>query len=65
MKRPTYQQILALVAELQNAMAEDPRGMLIRDLLDQLDIARNRGTVRVPVFPLAPGGDTHIRSNGR
>lgn len=49
----------------QNAMAEDPRGMLIRDLLDQLDIARNRGTVRVPVFPLAAGGNTSIQYHGR
>lgn len=49
----------------QNAAAEDQQGMLIRDLLDQLQLAKGYGTVRLPVFPLVPGGNTSVQYHGK
>lgn len=40
-----------------NAYRDDPRGMLIRDLLEQLKRRNLPGNVNLPVFPLVPAGN--------
>jgi hypothetical protein len=39
------------------AFEQDPEGMRVRELLDQLKRQRLPGHVSLPVFPLVPGGN--------
>jgi hypothetical protein len=39
------------------AAADDPEGMLIRELLEQFKRQNLPGNVRLPVFPLVPAGN--------
>lgn len=48
-----------------DAMRDDPQGNVIRKLLDQLKMQNLPGTARVPVFPLAAGGDQSYTHNER
>ena len=41
-----------------DAAREDPDGMRVRELLDQLKRQNLPGTFRLPVFPLVGGGST-------
>ena len=43
-----------------DAMRDDPAGNTIRKLLDQLQRRDLPGNVRLPVFPLAGGGNTTL-----
>lgn len=46
------------------AAAEDPRGMAIRDLLEQLKRQNLPGQASIPVYPLATGNSSYdIRVN--
>jgi hypothetical protein len=57
----------AIHADLKaRAAAEDPQGMLIREMLEEMKRRNLPGRTSIPVFPLAGGGNfTYAPQEGR
>ena len=47
-----------------NAAKEDPQGMMIRDLLEQMKTRNLPGNVNIPVYPIGQPANTTIHYQG-